>query len=334
MQWAATQACYERSLPVWNGCFHLAETLMRLPLILFVLVLSVAPATARDLPRSALPDGFVYLRDVAPSIAQDIRYATPDNFTGRPLPGYGAAECILKREVAQALARVQADLARHAHDPEKWAPVFGKDHARGIRLGLKVYDCYRPARAVAAMWRWSQDASSGGDKRFYPNLAKRELFARGFISAQSRHSSGIAVDVTLVALASAQSSSAHSRASGNPGSQTQILPVAPGSPLEPVLGPAEGRTRVRGRAASEAPCTAPAGERGSDGSLDMGTGFDCLDPASATNSAAVTPAQRAWRNLLKAAMARAGFRNYFREWWHYEYAGAPQRRYDFPITKR
>ena len=59
-----------------------------------------------------LPPGFVYLRDVDSSIAQDMRYATADNFTGRPLPGYGAAECVLRREAAEALKRVQADLAR------------------------------------------------------------------------------------------------------------------------------------------------------------------------------------------------------------------------------
>jgi hypothetical protein len=95
-----------------------------------------APAAARD----ALPEDMVYLRDVDASIVQDMRYAGADNFVGRPLPGYGAPECVLRREVADALARVQADLAR-AHDPEKWAPVFGKDHAPE-RL-TESLDCYR-----------------------------------------------------------------------------------------------------------------------------------------------------------------------------------------------
>jgi D-alanyl-D-alanine dipeptidase len=52
------------------------------------------------------------LRDVDSSIVQDIRYATNDNFTGHPLPGYGAPECVLRREAAEALKQVQADLAR------------------------------------------------------------------------------------------------------------------------------------------------------------------------------------------------------------------------------
>src|SRR5215475_4984860 len=83
----------------------------------------------------ALPPGFVYLRNVDPSIAQDIRYAGSDNFVGRPLPGYEAAECILRHDVAAALKRVQADLAASGLSP-------------------KVYDCYRPGRAVRAMAAW------------------------------------------------------------------------------------------------------------------------------------------------------------------------------------
>ena len=100
-------------------------------LLTLALLLLALPAAARE----PLPAGFVYLRDVAPSIAQDIRYATPNNFTAAPLPGYGAPECVLRREAAEALARVQADLERQ-------------------HLSLKTYDCYRPERAVRAFWRW------------------------------------------------------------------------------------------------------------------------------------------------------------------------------------
>ena len=68
--------------------------------------------TSQQAPaQSTLPAGFVYLRDVDPTIAQDIRYAGANNFVGRPLPGYEAAECVLRREVAAALKRVQASLA-------------------------------------------------------------------------------------------------------------------------------------------------------------------------------------------------------------------------------
>jgi D-alanyl-D-alanine dipeptidase len=242
----------------------------KLPLVAGLLLLTL-PAAARE----AMPRDFVYLRDVAPAIAQEIRYATPDNFTARPLPGYQAGECVLRRDAALALAKVAQDLAAQ-------------------HLGLKVYDCYRPQRAVNAFWRWSQDRRSDGDKRFYPNVPKSELFSLGYIASHSRHSAGTAVDLTLVPLDAAQTPPARSRA-------------------------------------GQAPCTAPADKRAPDNSLDMGTGFDCLDVKSYTRSRAVTPAQRHWRELLNAAMRARGFRNYFREWWHYEY-GAPRGYYDFPIV--
>jgi len=70
------------------------------------------------------------------AILQDIRYAGPDNFTGQKVPDYDANECVLKRPVAEALAKIQAEL--------RWQS-----------LGLKVYDCYRPARAKQAFFPWS-----------------------------------------------------------------------------------------------------------------------------------------------------------------------------------
>jgi zinc D-Ala-D-Ala dipeptidase len=128
----------------------------------------------------ALPAGFVYLRDVDPTIMQDIRYAGSDNFVGRPLPGYEAAECILRRDVAAALKRVQADLA-----------------ASG--LSLKVYDCYRPTRAVRAMAAWVNDGrSEAATKRFFPKLAKSSLLRAGYIASRSRHSAGTTIDLTLM----------------------------------------------------------------------------------------------------------------------------------------
>jgi D-alanyl-D-alanine dipeptidase len=139
-------------------------------------VLPLHPAAAEGLPA-----GFVYLRDIDPSIAQDIRYAGPENFTEQALPGYDATECVLREPGARALAAVQADLA-----------------AQG--LGLKVYDCYRPARAVQAMVEWaSADKSDVTDQRFFPNVPKGALVAQGYIAAHSTHSTGLAVDVTLVA---------------------------------------------------------------------------------------------------------------------------------------
>src|SRR5688572_4771284 len=124
-----------------------------------------------------LPPGFAYLRDVDPSIVQDMRYATANNFTGRALPGYDAPECVLRADAAQALRRAQASLAQSG-------------------LSLKVYDCYRPERAVRAMARWTRSAEDGTTRYHYPDSDKRTLFAAGWISPRSAHSSGIAVDLT------------------------------------------------------------------------------------------------------------------------------------------
>lgn len=227
----------------------------------------------------ALPDGFVYLRDVDPSILQDIRYATPDNFTGHKLPGYEAAECIVKREVAVALSRVQQELK-----------------ARG--LSLKMYDCYRPARASRAMYAWSQEAAeTAASRRHYPRLKKRDLFRLGYIAAYSGHSTGAAVDLTIV----------DSRAKDN-------------SPFDP--------------AAAYADCTSPADKRAPDSSIDMGTGYDCFDLIAYTRAIAISADQRKGRQTLLAAMTKQGFANYFREWWHFSLprAGGPAQ--DFPIPPR
>jgi D-alanyl-D-alanine dipeptidase len=239
------------------------------------ILMLLAPATADA--RGPLPPNFVYLRGIDRSIAQDMRYAGPNNFTGRKLPGYDAPECVLRSDAALALKRVQADLARQ-------------------NLSLKTYDCYRPTRAVAAMAHWSQSGRDGTTKRFYPELEKRTLFAYGYIAARSAHSTGTAVDLTLI--------------SRN----------APPAVYDP--------------SARYGACTAPAPARAPDNSLDMGTGFDCFDPRSYTASAAIGAEQKRARGALLAAMHRRGFHNYFREWWHFTYGPRPAQAYDVPIAPR
>jgi D-alanyl-D-alanine dipeptidase len=130
---------------------------------------------------SDMPSRFVYLRDVDPTVRQDMRYAGAHNFTGHPVPGYAAAECVLVREAAAALKAVQAEL-------------------RAKHLALKVYDCYRPARAVAAFVAWAKEPDDPQAKAiYYPALAKQALFP-GYIATQSGHSRGATMDLTLVPL--------------------------------------------------------------------------------------------------------------------------------------
>jgi D-alanyl-D-alanine dipeptidase len=139
-------------------------------------ILAAAPATPAKAASDTAP--FAYLRDVAPTIVQDIRYAGAHNFVGRPIDGYGAAECLLTRPAAQALARVAASL-----------------RPRGY--GLIVWDCYRPARAVEQFVQWTMAPDARMRAEFYPSLEKSALIPQGYIAIRSSHSRGSAVDLGL-----------------------------------------------------------------------------------------------------------------------------------------
>jgi D-alanyl-D-alanine dipeptidase len=159
------------------------QTWLRASVVLVALALS-GQLDAQDVPaqEEAPPAALVHLRDIDPSIIQDIRYAGPNNFTGQPVAGYAAPECLLLRDVAKALSRVQDQLQQR-------------------KLALKVYDCYRPRRAVRAFRNWVQDPVADPLlKRFHPNLEKSQLISLGYIAGVSRHSRGDTVDLTLVAL--------------------------------------------------------------------------------------------------------------------------------------
>jgi zinc D-Ala-D-Ala dipeptidase len=148
--------------------------------LLFAATIPSNTAKAQDL---------VDVATLAPTIVQDLRYATADNFLGRVVPGYQPGHtCRLERRTAAALAAVQTDLA-----------------ARG--LSLKVYDCHRPQVAVNAFAQWAEQASSANDQtRFFPRIDKSSLHARGYISYRSGHTSGTAVDVGLIMLGAAAAS--------------------------------------------------------------------------------------------------------------------------------
>jgi zinc D-Ala-D-Ala dipeptidase len=128
------------------------------------------------------PSGYVRLADVAPGIVQDMRYAGPENFMGRPVPGYRAACCWLRSEAAAALKSAHEEAA-----------------AEGLRL--VVYDCYRPPAATAAFLAWSQDGADEIKKTdYYPNIDKKDLFDLGYIARQSTHTTGLAVDLAFEGL--------------------------------------------------------------------------------------------------------------------------------------
>jgi D-alanyl-D-alanine dipeptidase len=146
---------------------------------IIVLMLALANAVAAEPRVEQRPDTFVDAASIAPGLLVEARYASVHNFVGVAIEGYDRPLCYLTRPAAEALALVVRDL-----------------EARG--LTLKVYDCYRPERAVAHFVRWARNL---GDQKmkaeFYPHVDKSTLFRDGYIAARSGHSRGSTVDLTL-----------------------------------------------------------------------------------------------------------------------------------------
>lgn len=216
---------------------------------------------------SQIPDGFVEIRTIIPDIILDLRYYSNHNFLGRKVNGYNAEKCYITKAAADSLAKVQNELRK-----------FG--------LSLKIYDAYRPQRAVDDFVTWAKDLSDTITKKeFYPTVDKSRLFADGYIAEKSGHSRGSTVDLTIVP-----------------------LPITEQPDFD---------------VANQCECYKPVGERFNDNSLDMGTGFDCFNPLSHTFSNNISPQQRANRMLLYVLMKKYGFKNLAEEWWHYTLIDEP-----------
>lgn len=132
----------------------------------------------------ALPDGFVYVDQEIPGIRVDLLYASGNNFVGRPINGYVSKRAVLTKPAARALADVQADLK-----------PFG--------LELFIFDTYRPQRAVDEFITWAKDLKDIRTKaKYYPRVAKENLFSEGYIADRSGHSRGSTIDLTIVSSSS------------------------------------------------------------------------------------------------------------------------------------
>ena len=122
------------------------------------------------------------LYHIEPSIILDIRYFTDQNFVGQRVDGYEAPRCLLSRQAALALKAVQQKFTSYG-------------------LSLKVFDCYRPQRAVDHFVRWAHDLKDLKMKfQYYPRVDKNSLFSAGYIAARSGHSRGSTVDLTIEGL--------------------------------------------------------------------------------------------------------------------------------------
>ena len=124
-------------------------------------------------------DDFVFVDELVPGIRWDAKYATWDNFTGKPVDGYVANRIVGTMALCAALARAQQEAA-------------------ALGFGLLLWDGYRPQRAVDDFLRWSRQPENGRTKlRHYPNIDRSEMFELGYVAARSGHSRGSTVDLTL-----------------------------------------------------------------------------------------------------------------------------------------
>jgi D-alanyl-D-alanine dipeptidase len=127
-----------------------------------------------------VPDNFIYLREVIHDIEVDLRYCSDNNFTGRRVPGYEAERLIVTLDAAMALGKIQQEL------------LYGN-------LALKIFDGYRPQRAVDHFIAWAHDGADTSTKAaYYPNVDKDRIFPEGYLVEKSSHSRGSTVDLTLI----------------------------------------------------------------------------------------------------------------------------------------
>ena len=124
-------------------------------------------------------DLFTNINHAIPSIHYDMRYTTNENFIGRPINGYKEPICYLTHETVPALQKVQKTLQTQGYS-------------------LRIFDCFRPQRAVDHFVRWAKELDDTKMKKsYYPNVKKKDLFRDGYIAAKSGHSRGSTLDLTI-----------------------------------------------------------------------------------------------------------------------------------------
>jgi zinc D-Ala-D-Ala dipeptidase len=172
-----------------------------------------------------------------------------------------------------------------------------QNELRKLSLSLKVYDCYRPKMAVQDFIIWSkQDNQQQMKQEFYPRVDKKDFFKLGYVAEKSSHSRGSTVDVTIVPLGSKEASY----------NSTQELLT----------------------------CYAPYHKRFPDNSIDMGTGFDCMDELSHALNPNINSEAHKNRLFLRQIMQKYGFAPYAQEWWHFTLKNEPYKDtyFNFPIS--
>jgi len=127
-----------------------------------------------------LPKGFSYVSEIDATIKKELRYATSNNFIGKPIDGYLKDSLIISTPAAKALKKIQTKLMLSG-------------------LSLKIFDAYRPQQAVDHFVRWAEAVNDTLMKQYYyPDVKKLDLFRRGFIASKSGHTRGSTVDLSIV----------------------------------------------------------------------------------------------------------------------------------------
>ena len=133
--------------------------------------------TETAVPQGEPHKGFVYVKNIIPDLVEDLRYFTTNNFMGEKVDGYEANHAILSKEAATALAKAADELREKGYV-------------------VKIYDAYRPQKAVDHFVRWSKTDDQRNKKDYYPDLAKTSLFPT-YIARKSGHSKGSTIDMTI-----------------------------------------------------------------------------------------------------------------------------------------
>ena len=158
--------------------YSMKKSLKISQLILIGLLISTTFGYSQS--KQKLPDNFVYLKDIAPTIKSELRYITKNNFIGKPINGYLKNKTILSYPTAIALKKIQQQLLP-------------------FNLSLKVYDAYRPQQAVDHFVKWATILNDTlMKKEYYPKVPKNQLFKLGFIASKSSHTRGSTVDITII----------------------------------------------------------------------------------------------------------------------------------------
>ncbi|RXZ79554.1 peptidase M15 [Paenibacillaceae bacterium] len=144
------------------------------------------PESEEPSRKNDLPDGFVYLDEIMPSAHFELRYYSDYNFIGQRIDGYNAPIAIFSEVAATALQAVQEELNKSGYS-------------------LKIYDAYRPQKAVEQFIVWAKDVEDTKMKQsFYPEVDKTKVFKLGYVASRSGHSRGSTVDLTMVDAASGE----------------------------------------------------------------------------------------------------------------------------------